>query len=340
MVERTPRRWTEFISLRMSRKDPAFRRYDKFEVAAIARELGVRSPAILRVFDKPADFDDAGLPDAFVLKPVAMTGKRGVMVLRRLPDRSGYFDLLGRRRLGRGDIVAEQQRWRALWKANRRGPYRLIAQEIVVGENGPDQIPLDYKTYAFNGVVKFIQQIDRNTSPPPLYTFHLGEFSASAYPKYVETDWTKIRRGTPVVPRCRDDLIRTAKAISLALKTPFISVDLYAGIDGPVLGELTSTPGTPYFGGSFRFTPDFDEELGREWLDALDRLGLAAPLFDDAAPMNKRTTSFPRPLVMAEKNAQAHKPLRADKDKARRANPRQRLFQLLGRARRAVFRDA
>ena len=108
MVERTPRRWTEFISLRMSRKDPAFRRYDKFEVAAIARELGVRSPAILRVFDKPAEFDDAGLPDAFVLKPVAMTGKRGVMVLQRLPDRSGYFDLLGRRQLGKAEIVAEQ----------------------------------------------------------------------------------------------------------------------------------------------------------------------------------------------------------------------------------------
>ena len=42
MVERTPRRWTEFISLRMSRKDPAFRRYDKFEVDSIARELGLR----------------------------------------------------------------------------------------------------------------------------------------------------------------------------------------------------------------------------------------------------------------------------------------------------------
>jgi hypothetical protein len=340
MVERTPRRWTEFISLRMSRKDHAFRRYDKLEVEAIARDLGVRSPAILRVFDKPAEFDDAGLPDAFVLKPVAMTGKRGVMVLRRLPDRSGYFDLLGRRRLGKAEIVAEQQRWRALWKANRRGPYRLIAQEMVVGENGPDQIPLDYKTYAFNGVVKLIQQIDRNAPPPPFYTFHLGEFGASAYPRHVETDWTLIRRGTPVVPRCRDDLIRTAKAISLALKTPFISVDLYAGIDGPVLGELTSTPGTPYFGGSFRFTPEFDEELGREWLDALDRLGMAAPLFDDAAQMNMRTTSFPRPLLMAEKSAQANTPLPPDKDKARRANPRQRLFRLLGRAKRAVFRGA
>jgi hypothetical protein len=56
--------------------------------------------------------------------------------------------------------------------------------------------------------------------------------------------------------------------------------------------------------------------------------------------MNKRTTSFPRPLLMAEKSAEANKPLRPDKDKAQRANPRQRLFQLLGRARRAVFRGA
>jgi hypothetical protein len=64
------------------------------------------------------------------------------------------------------------------------------------------------------------------------------------------------------------------------------------------------------------------------------------PLFDDAAPMNMRTTSFPRPLLMAEKSAQADKPLRPDRDKPQRANPRQRLFQLLGRARRAIFRGA
>ena len=85
MALRTPCRWTEFIHLRMRGTDTAFKRYDKFEVDSIARELGLRSAPILRILDRPADFDDAGLPNAFVLKPVDMTNKRGVMLLRRLP---------------------------------------------------------------------------------------------------------------------------------------------------------------------------------------------------------------------------------------------------------------
>jgi hypothetical protein len=327
MALRAPCRWTEFIHLRMRGKDPASKRYDKFEVDTIARELGFAAPRILRTLERPSDFDDAGLPDAFVVKPVGMTNKRGVMLLSRLPG-GGFYDMLWRREVSREEIVAEQRRWRALWKEQRRGPYRLVVQEMIVGENGPEQIPYDYKVYVFHDTIKLIVQGDRNTEPGSYY-FYLGEFGPLAYPTHVQTEWKNIQLGAPAVPKCRDALLAAARSVSVALKTPFISVDLYAGIDGPVIGELTSTPGNPYFASSYGFTPEFDEELGRLWHDSLQRLGMEPPLFDDSEPFVRRATGLPNAKSIAggstKKDAQSSKPNGARPSRALR-----RVTRLLG----------
>jgi TupA-like ATPgrasp len=329
MTLRTPCRWTEFIHLRMRGKDPAFKRYDKFEVDAIARELGLRSAPILRTLARPADFDEGGLPDAFVLKPVDMTNKRGVMLLRRLPGEGRFYEMLLRREMTREDIVAEQQRWRALWKQHRRGPYRLILQEMIVGENGPEQIPNDYKAYVFDGVIKLIIQGDRNTTPPSYY-FYLGEFGPLAYPTRVEASWEQSQLGKRAVPKCRDALLGAARTVSLALKTPFISVDLYAAVDGPVIGELTSTPGNPYFRSTYSFTPNFDEELGRAWLDASARLGIEPPLFDDADAKIRKPTGLPgaKKIAGGSPALRGDVTSRSDRGSATRSSPLKLLKKL------------
>ncbi|HWT31752.1 MAG TPA: ATP-grasp fold amidoligase family protein [Propylenella sp.] len=329
MTLRTPCRWTEFIHLRMRGTDTAFKRYDKFEVDSIARELGLRSAPILGILDRPAGFDDSGLPDAFVLKPVDMTNKRGVMLLRRLPGGTRFYEMLLRREMTREDIVAEQQRWRTLWKQNRRGPYRLIVQEMVVGENGPEQIPNDYKAYVFDGVIKLIIQGDRNTTPPSYY-FYLGEFGPLAYPTHIQANWEQSQLGERAVPKCRDALLDAARTVSLALKTPFISVDLYAGIDGPVIGELTSTPGNPYFKSTYSFTPAFDEELGRAWLDALQRLGMEPPLFDESDARIRRPTGLPGAKKIAKGSAKARGQTASHSDRVTAMNPPLKRLQKLG----------
>ena len=65
-----------------------------------------------------------------------------------------------------------------------------------------------------------------------------------------------------------------ARQVTLKLEAPFVSVDCFATPDGPMLGELTHTPGGPWYQGMYSFSPEFDLELGQAWRDALVRLGL------------------------------------------------------------------
>jgi hypothetical protein len=61
--------------------------------------------------------------------------------------------------------------------------------------------------------------------------------------------------------------------VTLKLKAAFISVDCYATPTGPVLGELTHTPGAPWYRNMFVFSDQFDQELGHAWKAANERLG-------------------------------------------------------------------
>ena len=66
------------------------------------------------------------------------------------------------------------------------------------------------------------------------------------------------------------------------MEAPFISVDCYAGKRGPVVGELTHTPGGPWFGLMYRFSEAFDEELGQAWISACNALGLEVPQVENS----------------------------------------------------------
>lgn len=82
-----------------------------------------------------------------------------------------------------------------------------------------------------------------------------------------------ISLGSPVVPAEGERMIAIASEISLRLKTPFISVDMYDAPRGPLIGELTQSPGGPYYGRLFKLTPDYDRELGALWREAAQALG-------------------------------------------------------------------
>lgn len=106
--------------------------------------------------------------------------------------------------------------------------------------------------------------------------------------------------GVPRIPKCHLELVLLAKRVAQHLRTPFISVDTYASNDGPVIGELTATPGAPYYGKMFRLLENFDSELGALWRDNSERLGIAIPLWNDDNPPEKRPSSMPKKSSRAE----------------------------------------
>jgi hypothetical protein len=67
--------------------------FDKLQTAKLVQKSGFRTAKILHVFDGPYSLDFSGFPDAFVLKPAAFSGRKGVMLLHRCDDTNKYWGL-------------------------------------------------------------------------------------------------------------------------------------------------------------------------------------------------------------------------------------------------------
>ena len=277
-ISRHPSKWTEYIHLRKTGREKNVPYFNKIQLAEKIRECGFRTPKILRIFDDPCELDFTDLPDAFVLKPSCLWGSRGVMLLHRCAEKNKFLDLMGNRRLTLDLIRTEQSRLQKLWYQHRKRPFQLIVEEIITGENGSGKIPFDYKLFTFDGEVRFIVQVDRNVRPRAMAWF-LNEFEIFDYTTELEVDWTLITRAESIIPGCHKEIVAAAKMISRSLCTPFVSVDFYATLEGPVIGELEFFA-EPKHGKTFKFKQHFDEELGMAWKQADDRLGRKIPVMD------------------------------------------------------------
>ena len=140
-------------------------------------------------------------------------------------------------------------------------------------------IPLDHKVFTFYGVVRFIFPVDRNHSVTQRAFFD-GDFNPIADGLVHHASSKMTAPGVHRRPDCQAARIQLAHTRSIDLKAPFISIDCYATAKGPVLGELTHTPGGPWFGGLYRFSDAFDRDLGTAWRDALKRLGREIPFLE------------------------------------------------------------
>ncbi|HEY1797276.1 MAG TPA: ATP-grasp fold amidoligase family protein [Stellaceae bacterium] len=263
--------WTAYQRERVEgrEKDVPWFVGDKTAAYDFAKSVGVEIPLIYRLFDKAEDFRDEDFPDNFVVKPKGLHSTQGVMVLKRIGP-SRYFDFMKKREWSEQEIRTAQSEW---FEKNRfKGNYKLIVEEKLIDDNGDDKIPFDYKLYMFRGVNKLIIQYDRNSIPPTGSWFG-DDWSPFDTDLNFDSEWKVLQRGEPKKPACAYALLEAARKISVALPTPFVSVDMYATTRGPVLGELTLAPGGPYYGRQYKFREHFDQELGAAWDVALQQLG-------------------------------------------------------------------
>ncbi len=170
--EREAQRFSEFLLAQHKGKLVTSYQESKLEARRVGVAAGIRSPQLYRTFDNIEAVDLDGLPERFVLKPDRLASSHGVYLLvRRGPDQ--YWNMLARTMVSTAQIKADTLA--VIRRVRQDVGQTIIAEELIVGENGPDEVPYDYKAWMFGGEPRFIMQVDRNTRPHSLACFR-GDF--------------------------------------------------------------------------------------------------------------------------------------------------------------------
>ena len=267
--ERLAVSWTDYSALRWSGIDRPSSRSGKLGITKVLTDLGLPHLQVLKKFDRAADVDLSNLPDVFVLKPEALWSSKGVMLLHKVVGTPHYFDAKNNKIYLPDDVRRECIKL----ETDVKKTLKFMVEERAIDENLNNIIPLDYKVFTFYGETKFVLQVDRNHQTPKLAFFD-GQFRPILDDRVSIPSNDKETRGTPIKPSCADGILKIAIDITKHLSAPFISVDCYATQSGAMFGELTHTPGGPWYASMYRFSDDFDRELGSAWTNARHRLGL------------------------------------------------------------------
>ena len=200
----------------------------------------------LRVADKWHELKDiealktVHLGERAVLKYGRGWSARGVMLLERL-DEDLFLDYMSLKCWSLAEIIIEQRKVAAWY--NHKDPFWLI-EEFLAATINVGAVPFDYKFYVFGKRIGLIIQIDRNTTPPKIVLFD-GNFK----PLWQEEDYIisqSVQRGTHLIPRHAALLLWWALRLAQETDAPFVSIDLYDTLLGPVFGEFTFSPGATH----------------------------------------------------------------------------------------------
>ena len=225
----------------------------------------IPTPRLIESFETPDDIDFRSLPAKFVLKPSYSSTSRGVMVLEDRGDT--YFDSMSQKAMTALEIREVQQ---AVYdghpKANRR--FTLV-EEFIEDVSGID-IPEDYKFLAFQGEIGLIIKIDR-TADKLVMSYFDGEFRPVLDDRVVfKSSLADLK--VSAAPKNWRRMLDIAKRISTIVPSPCARIDLYDAVGGPVLGEITITPGSFYYPNGHTLSPEENARLGALWKDAEKRL--------------------------------------------------------------------
>jgi len=260
-------RFLEYLRARGEGKEEGvpFFLHEKTKCYDFCRTVGIPTVNVLRRFETPDDIDLGGLPDSFVIKPTWETTSKGVMVMTA--TEYGYHDAMKGKLYTADEVVQEQRR---IYDAGRWRSKPTIVEEKIEDAGG-HVIPEDYKAYAFQGEIAFIVQINRNADRTAVAWFD-GNFDPLAVGR-VQVNEKYMDLKEPVRPDDWKDMLNVAQRASVAVPTPFASIDMYASTRGPLVGEITLVPGGFYHGKYFFLSEQDDHSAGKMWENASARLG-------------------------------------------------------------------
>ncbi|MBW8173047.1 hypothetical protein K0651_08305 [Ornithinimicrobium sp. Arc0846-15] len=225
---------------------------------SLAASHGVPTPQVYAVWGSPKKIDLRELPDRFVVKGDRGSNGRGVLPLTRVED--DLYELAGGKKRFTGAEVAKT----LAAQKSVSGPY--FAEEFLEQPQA-STIPDDIKVYAFYGeigqtLVKRVRAHGDSSTTTRQYFDDQGRVLGQVLK-------TARMEATLEPPVDYAEMMRIARHLSRAVGTSFIRVDLYQTDRGPVLGELTRTPG-----GTVPYEAEHDRLLGEMWEEARYRLEL------------------------------------------------------------------
>lgn len=258
--------WQELMQVRIEGREnyvPWFL-HDKIGCFEWCNSLDLPVPNIVSQFDNPEEIKLDTSWSKFVLKPTKFSSTRGVMVLEA--ERDGYYDFMSNRSFSLEQIVSHQQDLAARFSVKGN---RWIVEERVEDKNDSD-IPLDFKAYAFRGRVELLLVIDRSSKPTSVAWFDsdlepIGSRDIRLNPKYVQ-------RLDQIDAKEYSALFQLAADVSRLVNSPFARIDLYNSIRGPLVGEVTLTPGGLYYGDHYSMSEAMNRLMGARWMIALDEI--------------------------------------------------------------------
>lgn len=239
--------WRDLVG-RKGIEEPFFPEFTKLQSRAVAQAAKAKVPQLL---DGPVSADVLQLDlygDDFVVKPDWGASSVGVLVLHRSNDR--YVDSISGNSFDDESIRAFYNE--ILGPGKRGDPRQLLVEECLSYDGvRPDE----WKVFAFHGRIGVVQQMKRVGREISIKLYDsrgrdLGQLRGDH----------KFDDALAVSPLF-EEVIETAKRVSLQVPTGFIRVDFFDTVrEGIVLGELCLIPGGDLF-----FRDGWDRRLGEMW---------------------------------------------------------------------------
>lgn len=288
--------WLEFMEIRIkgNEKSVPWYLHDKIACNKWCARMGYPTPELGSVFNCASEISLNLSFEEFVLKPTKLSSTRGVMVLKSVDG--GYFDSMSGKKFSAQEIIRAQFELEKKYAVKNN---KWIVEERVKDAEGYE-IPLDFKAYAFRGKVELFLVIDRSTKPTSVAWFDgdlrpIPSRNIRLNPKYVQQ--------LDVADSLKwGDLVSMSKDVSSMVNSPFARIDLYNSVRGPLLGEVTLTPGGLYYGDHYEMAGAMDSLMGARWLiasdeiaesrDALSRLAYAKRFYECDAPERRNIVNL------------------------------------------------
>lgn len=227
-------------------------RHGKFYMYDFARSHGIDVPEEYGRWDDPADIPWDDLPDHVVIKSAFGSTSRGVLPLRRTAG--GWQVVAHDESMPERDLVTSLTT--KVDSGTLGGPF--VAEELLDADGSATRLPIDVKFYAFYGEVPLVvlRRPDRHGQVKETW-FRIIDTDGNDVTEF-ETR-SRVTSDIPV-PDAFPELLDVATRLSVAIRAPFVRIDLYDIGGRIVFGEITPRPGGKNF-----FGTTIDRMLGDAW---------------------------------------------------------------------------
>ncbi len=212
---------------------------DKLEAYNFVENMGIDHPKIYYQLDditnlKKLEQSDM-LPDNFCLKNSNKSSDKLVMLLNKIEE-NVYYDYLSSKSYSLDEIIKIIQSNQTNFTQGNILYY--IIEEFMDNFIENMKIPIGYKVFTFNGIPKFILQINRNSE-----NYSIALFDGNFIPLKEGRDWFINHNyadiSVPIIPPSAYEIINKSIEISKKIGNKLVMIDWVDNGEKPTFRELT-----------------------------------------------------------------------------------------------------